>query len=261
LKKCIWCRKTEGDTPFNKLAHTIPKALGGRNICVNVCDECNSYFGQPNKSLPPIETVLKETFNISRARLLASENEIGKNKALARFSSIYFNVDFKKHSFNLKTAYKLHSGFQENIGLQMKRGLYKIFLEETERQFGTGDDEKFDFIREFARYNIGNYPIFYFERLKPIIMMVSDWVKNPELLLEENLQMNYLVRHPSFSEFELLGHVIGIATSRHWSLSLDDYLRETKKAKHKFFRKIRQVRNFNDFDLTLSIMDGHHKKE
>ena len=103
---------TEQNAEFKKLAHTIPQTLGGKNICQNVCDKCNLYFGSYNNKLPPIETVIKETFNISRARFLQTDNQIGKNKAMPKFSSIYFNVDFVKNKLALKASYKHHAYFQ-----------------------------------------------------------------------------------------------------------------------------------------------------
>jgi len=254
MKKCIWCSRTEQETSFHKLAHTIPQALGGKNICENVCDQCNSYFGQYNYGLPPIETVLKETFNISRIRL-AGKEEIGKNKTISKVSSIYFNIDHKNNSLRLKNSYKFHKSFQEKIARQMKRGIYKIFLEETERQFSNGHDEKFNFIREFARYNIGDYPIFYFTRGIGAILFTIDWIKNPEFILDEGSPMQYIIHEPSFVEFEFFGHVMGIATSRNWEISYDLYEKRTIEAKKKFFKSFKPITSFNDFDLSLSILD------
>jgi hypothetical protein len=128
MKKCIWCSKTEEKTEFKRIAHTIPQTLGGKNHCVNVCDECNLYFGSYQNKMPPIETVIKETFNISRAMFLKTNNEIGKNKALPKFSSNYFNVNFNKNTISLKPSFKHNSLFQEKLSRQLKKGLYKIFF-------------------------------------------------------------------------------------------------------------------------------------
>jgi len=102
MKKCIWCSKSEDAVQFRKLAHTIPKSLGGKMICENVCDDCNLYFGSSQFQTPSIETVIKETFNISRARFLSSTDDMGKNKALAKFSSIFFNVNFTTGTITIK---------------------------------------------------------------------------------------------------------------------------------------------------------------
>lgn len=254
-KICIWCKEDSKNIKFEKLAHTIPQALGGKNICTNVCDKCNEFFGNYYQGSPSIETIIKETFNISRARFLAIHNKVGKNKPMSKFSSIYFKVDFGKHKISLKPSYSLKKGFQELIGRQLKRGLYKILLEEIERQQGDSLDPKYDFIREYARYNIGDYPVFYFKRKHGIILMVDDWVISPELHLVPNQTFHYLVDEPSFIEFEFLGHVFGLATSRHWHLVIDNYVQKTMKAKKEIFNNCIAVKNFNDIDLTLSILD------
>ncbi len=250
-----WCGKTEEESSFKKLAHTIPQTLGGQDICINVCDTCNHHFGIHFQGSPSIETIIKETFNISRVRLLDTEKHIGKNKAITKFSSIYFKVDLKKHKIELKQSYRIQKGFQEKIGRQIKKGLYKIFLEEIERQKSDGHNPQYDFIREFSRYDLGDYPVFYFERLHGIIAMAKSWAVRPEFFLDPDQQFKYLVREPSFFEFEFLGHVFGIATSRHWELAIDNYINKTTEAKKQFFRSCRLVSKFNDIDLSLSILD------
>lgn len=254
-KKCIWCSKSDNAAKFDKPAHTIPQALGGKRICVNVCDDCNAFFGTHYKGYPSVETILKETFNISRTRFLLAEKEIGKNKAMGRFTSIYFKVDLVKHKLDLKQSYKLHKGFQEKIARQLKKGLYKLFLEETERQFGTGHGKQFDFIREFARYDFGDYPVFYFERKHALILTVREELKDPVLHLSEDMQMRYLVNEPGFKEFELFGHVFGIATVRLWEIFFENYIRKSSLAKAGIFKQWRRVDRFNDIDFTLSILD------
>ena len=231
--------------------------MGGKNVCENVCDKCNSYFGNYNNGLPPIETVLKETFNISRARFLQANNEIGKNKTLPKFSSIYYKVDFRNNKLSLKSAYKYHFGFQEKISRQLKKGLYKIYLEEIERQRNSGHLPRYDFIREFARYDLGDYPLIYFRRRFGIFPMADEWLKTPELFLNDNEKFKYLIEEDSFFEFELLGHVFGIATSKNWQYSFDSYVKKTTKAKENLFNF---VNKFNDIDLGLSILDRDEKR-
>lgn len=257
MRHCIWCKRTQQETSFDKEAHTIPKSLGGKDICENVCDSCNHFFGQHFQGLPSVETVIKETFNISRIRLI-DEKSVGKNKPLTKFSSQYFKVDIKKHKLELKPAYRLQKGFQDGMGRQLKKGLYKIYLEEIERQKNDGHNSKYDFIREFCRYNLGDYPVFYFERKLAAILISKSWTVTPQLFLDPDQQFKYLVREPSFFEFEFLGHVLGIVTSRHWELAIDNYIKRTVEAKKQFFSRWRLVNRFNDIDLSLSILDDKH---
>ena len=260
MKHCIWCQKTEQDVPFKNLAHTIPQALGGRHICENVCDQCNSFFGNHWQGLPSVETIFKETFNISRAIFLESDQEVGKNKAMPKFKSTYFDVDLKKRKIDIKSSYKLHPGFQEKVGLQLRKGIYKVYLEEVERQFKDGHNTRYDFIRQFVRFGLVDYPVFYYKRRYGIILMVKSWAKQPELFLEENSQFKYLVKEPSFVEFEFLGHVFGIPTSRHWQIAFDNYKKKSFEAKKDLFESCILVKRFNDIDLALSILDSKQNR-
>lgn len=259
MRHCIWCRKTEKEATFNKVAHTIPKALGGQDICENVCDVCNEFFGKHFQGTPSVEAIIKETFNISRVRMLNRKNDFGKNKAMTKFSSLYFKVDLNKDKIELKPSYRYQKGFQEKVGRQIKKGLYKIFLEEVERQKSDGHNSQYDFIREFARYDLGDYPVFYFERLHGVIAMAKNWTIRPQFFLDPEYQFQYLVREPSFFEFEFLGHVFGIATSRQWEFAIDNYMKRTVAAKQNLFRRWRLVNSFNDIDLALAVLDGHHR--
>ncbi len=249
-KKCIWCCRADNVT-FNKKAHTIPQNLGGKEICESVCDECNLFFGTHYKGSPSVETTIKETFNISRARFLRHGDRIGKNKPMPKFSSEYFNLDLKRNTLNLKPKYKLQKGFQEKLGRQIKKGLYKMFLEEVERQTGDGLNPKYDFIREFARYDLGDYPVFYFERRLGIILMTDELAETPRLVI----RLEDFVSEPCFYEFEILGHVFAIAISKIWNVAYDNYIEKTKADKKEFFRGYRVLKSFNDIDVSLCVLD------
>jgi hypothetical protein len=175
---------------------------------------------------------------------------------MPQFKSQYFDFDHRKKKLTIKSKYRYNKHFQENLSRQFRKGLYKIFLEETERQRQDGHDDKYDFIREFCRYDLGDYPVFYFERNHGIILLVKSWAKTPELFMDEETQFKYLVREPSFFEFELLGHVFGIATSRNWNLVIDNYLKKTAEAKKEIFKNVVLVKNFSDVDFALSILDS-----
>lgn len=251
---CIWCRKREPEVTFKKRAHTIPESLGGIDICDNVCDFCNHYFGSPQDKLPAIETVLKEAFNISRLRLLDQQKDIGKNRPLARFKSIYFNVDLIKRRIDVKPSFKLRKGFQSNLCRQFKRGLFKIYLEEVERQTHTGLLSKYDFIREFARYNLGDYPVLYFPKRNGILLLSVDEVVHPKIHLTPS--MKFHVVDYSFFEFELLGHLFSIPTSREFTIMYHEYIRESTKQKIRLYKDPIQLMYLTQVDILLDIMNG-----
>lgn len=255
MKKCIWCKETEEETTFNTIAHTVPQSLGGKNTCENVCDPCNHYFGNYQEKIPPVENVIKETFNISRARLLSATNDIGKNKALARFKSNYFKVNFDKGEIKPKASYTGKRDFQIILARQLKKGLYKMFLEEQERQEKEGHNQKFNFIRYFARYDTGDYPLFYFKRKYSILPVVTEWVKYPPFIINAEYKMKYLMNNQYFFEFEFLSHVFSIPISTSWEEHWEDYMRETLPLKKDYFSSLIIVEQFHDIDFTLSVLN------
>ena len=254
MKKCIWCNKSEKETSFKTKAHTIPKGLGGITICENVCDSCNFYFGNNQNGSPSIELIIKETFNLSKFCLLNTGSQTINNKNSPHYSSVYFTVDFQKGKIDIKNKYKLRSGFQENICRLIKRGLYKIFLEENERINGDSLNPQYDFIREFARYDLNDFPIYYFERLHPILMSGEGLIKQPHIPFNI-ITMNYLLRDYGFFEVEFFGHVLSIATYRNWDIAIDKYLSESIKIKSGHFKSYKLIKKWNDIDLSLSLFD------
>lgn len=255
MKKCIWCHREESETTFKKLAHTIPQSLGGKMICENVCDDCNHYFGNISDKLPSIEETFKETFNITRLRLLGKER-VGKNKALAKFKSTYFNVDIQKGKFALKPKFQLKPNFQKVLCRQFKRGIYKVFLEELERQENKGHQSKYQFIRNFARYNQVDLPVFYFQKGVGLIMTNESWLKNPELHIHKDYRMKYLFCDENFIEFELLGHVFGIVKNENWRFFYEDYITKSQNMKQNFiFKHMIEIDYLIDIDLALNVFN------
>jgi len=66
-RKCIWCGRTSNETHFETIAHILPKALGGKEIVADVCDECNHYFGTAPKGthhVPCMDHAFKEIFEM-----------------------------------------------------------------------------------------------------------------------------------------------------------------------------------------------------
>jgi len=235
----------------------MPESLGGKNICENVCDSCNHYFGSYNDGVPPIEAVLRETFGISRARFLSGFKEIGKNKTLPFFKSIYFDIDWTKREVKLKSEFKRRHLFSEYVARQLKKGLYKVILEEIERKNKNGLDPKYDFIREFSRYNLDDYPLFYFRRKFDLIPIDITEVRNPRIDWFEDgtLGHGYLIFNHSFLEFELLGHVFGIPLSKLWHLTYNMYIEESNNLKKDWFYNGFEVKALFDIDLALRVLN------
>ena len=253
IKKCIWCSINNSETNFNDEAHTIPKSLGGKNICANVCDNCNHYYGNIIEQKPSIEETIKEVFYISRLRLLGNEH-VGKNKTIPRIKSTYFNIDLDKNKLSLKTKFSLKKDFQNILCRQFKRGIYKIYLEEIERQKSGGFNPKYDFLKKFSRYNENDLPVFYFSRKTPLIITSQDWLVNPQINFEYKT-MNYMIQNDIFFEFELFGQLFGIVIDENWEESYNEYIETNKKLKKEFFTGIIPITRIPDIDFSMNIFN------
>lgn len=252
MKICIWCRQSSPQVTFFKKAHTFPDSLNGKNICENVCDTCNHYFGSPTPDGPSVEVILKEALNVSKYLLFHQIGKLPKNK---RFKSEFFTIDWKQHKIKPKFKYRLNWGFQQNAGKQFRRGLYKVFLEERERQKKDALDERFDFIREFARYNFGDFPIFYFKpKFQAILFSLPD-ITEPTIRFTEYSE----ITDSEFRifEYQIMGHYFAIPTSRVYNLTLANYLKKIDSQNHPFGQKLIPINRFEDLDFSFHFFNSN----
>lgn len=251
-KRCLWCLENETKVTFNKKAHTIPKSLGGQNYNQNVCDDCNSYFGNKQEVNYSIEEALKETFNITRRTLLFS----GKQKRqVGKFKSRFFDIKERngKPRLSVKSSFRLNSSFQRQLSHYFKRGLYKMYLEELNRQTDKGFEPKYDVIRNFARYGKGTATVLYFSRVVGIIAMLEREAETPILHFD---RMKYLYSNERFVEIEFLGHVFGFPITLFSKSDFDNYIDKSLKEKQGFFKEAKVIDKLTDVDLSLRIMNS-----
>lgn len=141
--RCIWCGKRFPEVTFYNKPHIVPHNMGGDCIGVDVCDECNSYFGTATKTTPSTNLVFKEVFQ--------TINFFSKTltpNSYKEYHSAYFRYDFRKNTLKLKLLLSLSV-----FTLQFKRSLYEVFLQKYHSMTGQGLDSKFNYIRSFARYS------------------------------------------------------------------------------------------------------------
>jgi len=219
---------------------------------MNVCDACNHFFGSPQSQSPAIEVVLKEVLNISKYILLLYANELPTGK---RYKSEYFNFNLNQKTIKLKPRYSLRKGYQEKLGRLFCRGMYKVFLEERERQRNDAKDDRFDFIREFSRYGLGDYPIFYFKPKNGIVYYSSIDVNRPTIRFTEH--SDQLDHDFKIFDYMIMGHTFGIPTSRYF---VDHYLSSYKKylvkIDYPFGTEIVPIRYIENMDFTFRILNN-----
>jgi hypothetical protein len=250
MKVCILCQKDELTVTFAKVAHTFPKSLGGESTCDNVCDKCNHYFGSPQSQSPAIEVILKEILNISKYLLLNMTNGIPKGK---RYKSEFFNINWTHNSINLKPRYSLKRGTQEKFGRLFRRGLYKVFLEERENQRMDSLDSRFDFIREFARYDLSDYPIYYLKPNHDIILFSEIDTKQPMIRFTEysdKMDMDFKI-----FEYQIMGHTFCIPTNRNFmSFYLVSYAKYLLKGNNPFGSLLIEIIYAENIDFRFKYM-------
>jgi len=252
MRTCIWCNKDELAVPFLEKAHTFPQSLGGDNICNNVCDYCNHYFGSPQSQSPAIEVVLKEMLNISKYLILNHMQAIPKNK---RYKSEYFNLNWERKTILLKPRYSIRRGYQEKLGRLFRKGLYKVFLEERERQRNDAKDARFDFIREFARYDLGDYPIYYFNpKIRALLISSIDTNKPMIRFTEHSDQMDKDFR---VFDYIIMGHSFCIPTSRYFvNIYLNNYKKYLIDTDNAFGTEIIPIKYVENIDYTFKFLDA-----
>lgn len=252
-RKCLWCLKNEPKVTFVNKAHTIPKSLGGQNYNNNVCDDCNAYFGskESHNNKYSIEEALKETFNITRRRLI---NSSPSKRKTGRFKSKFFEIKEGngKYKLIIKPTFRFSKTFQKEINRGFKRGLYKMYFEELNRQKNIGFEEKFNVIRNYSRWNIGDLPVLYFNRVWGVFMMFGAEAETPILYFD---RMNYLFSNDKFVEIEFLGHVFGFPITNYTEQDFKIYLTKSIEKKEGFFKDAIFIKRLTDIDLTLKIMN------
>lgn len=250
-RKCIWCLETEPNVTFIKKAHTIPKSLGGQNYNRNVCDDCNYYFGNrdSHNGKYSIEVALKEAFSISRKTFLSGR--VTKRK-IGEFKSQFFEMKERNGKFRLGIKQSFMFANQSELCRAFKRGLYKMYFEEFNRQKGFGHEESFDIIRWFARYNNYDLPVLYFTRKIGVMIFFKREAETPILYFD---RMNYLYSDDKFAEIEFLGHVFGFPIAPFTKEEFENYAQKSIEIKKDFFIEAKVIEKFTDIDIALSVMN------
>lgn len=159
---CIWCGRIFPDVSFTTIPHILPQSLGGEEIGVDICDDCNHYFGTAQPGKPNIDLVFKEIFNAYR--FFSANLTINSYK---QFHSIFFSYRHNQRKVIIKPSFR-----SAIITRQFKRGLYNVFLQKYHSLTGDGNNPKFKMVRDFARYDIGTPRVYY--AFNNIILSPSD---------------------------------------------------------------------------------------
>ena len=247
--KCIWCLNEKPIVSFFTKPHTISKSLGSTNIGFDICDQCNKYFGSDNKQNQfsfSIEKAFKEIMNITRFMLKPNKTK----DSWKELNSQYFNYYHSKQILKIKNFFLSNSHFLKFFTRQFKRGVYYIFLQEYHRCTENGLDERFNSIRDFARNDIGDLPLYFL--VNNGVYLVEENIDSPSFSFNEKVITD--INDFGFYQMWLFGNIFFLEVTPRSKFSKEIYLnKESQKLIGTGFvyRELRKMKYITDIDFTL----------
>nr|WP_198999578.1 hypothetical protein [Flavobacterium sp. ASV13] len=174
-------------------------------------------------------------------------------RKVGEFKSQFFEIKERNGKYRLALKRSFMFTSQTELCWAFKRGLYKMYFEELNRQREVGYESSFNMIRNFARYNIDDLPVLYFTRKYGIMMFADREAETPVLYFN---RMNYLYSDHKFAEIEFLGHVFGFPISEFSKEEFEFYAQKSIELKKDFFIEARVIQKFTDIDIALNIMNS-----
>lgn len=191
--ECIWCKRRSPDVTFFTAPHVVPQSLGATEIGVDVCDECNHFFGSASKGIPNTNLIFKEVFHASQCSL----GERPRNKV--KYSSAYFHYDRTTDHIKLKKIFPVSA-----ITKQFKRSLFEAFLQKYHNTYRDENLDKFEAVRKFARYGEGDLHVYYLHN--PIILHSSNKIEDVTLQMSDKLKAE--IHETGYYMFFFVGQIL-----------------------------------------------------
>lgn len=251
IGKCIWCLKEKPEVTFNNEPHTVSRQLDATNIGFDICDSCNSYFGTHSKDEPypiNVELAYKEVFNVIRHLM---PNKVESHK---RLKSRFFNYYKSKRLFKINNNFKYRPGFIKLFTRQFKRGVYETFLQEYHLHTKNGLDKRFDSIRDFARHDKGNIPLYFVDHEGAIITSDNE---NPYFAFNELLLEN--INTYGFYTLNMYGFWFYLEVTTRAEFSRDIFLKNEyykRRMPNPFASGIKELKYITDLDFTLKKLSN-----
>lgn len=252
---CIFCGKRTPEVTFYEKPHTTPHSLGSDRIGFDVCDKCNHFFGMPDKSFRPpiaVETSVKEIFGV--IRFMLNLERAGHEDDVLK--SIYFNFWKSRKTLQFKRSFDSSPSFKRVFLKQFKRGLYELFLQEYHLETGNGLDSRFDRVRRYARYGIGDLPVWH---LQTRVLLVEADLSSPELKFSDKALEE--IETFGFYSFILWGFWFYLEVTPMADLTREVYLQKQANEVHVggfVVSSMVRLNDIYDIDFTLRQLYGRN---
>jgi hypothetical protein len=245
---CIWCSKKGQEVTFYKEPHTFSKQLGAKMIGFDICDVCNYYFGTVDTNLKfpmSIELAFKEIMNLMRVLLKGLDENTHK-----QLKSTYFNYFHSKKTIQIKRNFKANPYFLYSLTRQFKKDLYEVFLQEYHRETKNGLDERFNYLRNFVRYNKGDLPIYFLEN-NGVYLLEQD-IDNLSFKFNENVKSE--INDYGFYIMMIYSNVFYLEVTPRAELTREVFLSQHSRkliGSGFIFKRLRELKTITDIDFTL----------
>ncbi len=255
IGECIWCKRTKPECTFYSQPHIIPRSLGGNIIGFDICDDCNSYFGtaDPNSITKiSIEACLKEILNIIRFLLDARPKN---KKSYKKLRSVFFSYRYSENKIYINKKFKRNVAFEQEFARHFKRALYELFLQVYHYYTKKGLETRFDAIRRFARYDVGNIPLYYI--VSRGVYLVPEDMSVPEFSFTKNSIED--IDTYGFYLMVLFGYWFILEVTPRADLCRDVFLKRVKRELNVggfVFEKIISLKYITQLDFTLRKLHG-----
>ena len=124
--QCIWCKRKKPDVTFYTAPHITTHSLGANEIGVDICDDCNHFFGTALKGMPNTNLVFKEVFQ-------ASQCSLGERpKIKTKYSYVYFHYDRTTDKIKLKSVLLAEKVYSKSNYAKIQNGSDDIVLSSSE---------------------------------------------------------------------------------------------------------------------------------
>ena len=101
---------------------------------------------------------------------------------------------------------------------------------------GDAHISQFNFIREFARYGIGEYPVFYCRPSFPAVAVSTEDLKSPMIRFTDHSEE--IMKEFGFYSYYFMSHTIAMPVIRTYELTITDYFNLILKGERPMFDRI-----------------------
>lgn len=256
--KCIFCGGDKNTTSFNTKPHILPHSMGGEIVGVDICDECNHYFGTPIHGMPgSIEEALKDVFGVSQYFMLLTTKYNNNPPHNFYLHSRWFEYRHSKRQLKLKQHVLMDRQLRIKATTLFRRGLYEVFLQSLHKYGVSVNNPAFDHARKFARFGEGDLPVFYLIN-RGVYLIDPEALEHPEIRFSDDIVKE--IEDYGFFTFIMHGHILVLTVTQTTQEKFYSYMNRRFDGlcnPHGFYPGFKVLTDFREMDFDLRSMHNN----